>query len=407
MIHVCYGLHDRDGRYSKFTGTSMLSIFENTSAPSHSITVHILHDSTLSQSNHDKFVEIAEKYKQNVEFFNVEIFCMDKIQFVLQKLKQYVQSRFSIGAFYRLMVNQKSFHEKISKMIYLDSDTIVNLDIQELWDYPMEEYAVASVPELWATRSYMVRNKYLLNSGKVKVEDYFCSGVLVLNFDKLEEDFFYKGVNWLAENLQCECPDQDILNYFFSTNYCKLPEKFDLFVGIAKQQDKNIVYKNIYHYSGLSLGLDMKNAHDKLFFDCFMKTSWFDIDFIEHISQIMKQIYNEQKNFAVQISAAISGKKRAFFVMPNDIETVKKIFQISDEEEIIVATSNESIDNLIESMKNSGGKKIYFIVISTPGFDSLLTNAGFKAGKDFINAMVMLPNNYGLQMPTQAIIKFL
>ena len=88
MIHVCYGLHDRDGHYSKFTGTSMLSIFENTSAPKHSITVHILHDSTLSQSNHDKFVEIAERYEQNVEFFNVEIFCMDKIQFIMQKLEQ-------------------------------------------------------------------------------------------------------------------------------------------------------------------------------------------------------------------------------------------------------------------------------------------------------------------------------
>ena len=33
MIQVCYGLYDKDGRYSKFTGTSMLSIFENTSAP--------------------------------------------------------------------------------------------------------------------------------------------------------------------------------------------------------------------------------------------------------------------------------------------------------------------------------------------------------------------------------------
>lgn len=29
MIHVCYCLHDKDGRYSKFTGTSMLSMFEN------------------------------------------------------------------------------------------------------------------------------------------------------------------------------------------------------------------------------------------------------------------------------------------------------------------------------------------------------------------------------------------
>lgn len=33
MIHVCFGLYDKNGTYSKFTGTSMLSIFENISTP--------------------------------------------------------------------------------------------------------------------------------------------------------------------------------------------------------------------------------------------------------------------------------------------------------------------------------------------------------------------------------------
>ena len=33
MIHVCFGLHDKTGRYSKFTGTTMLSMFENSSTP--------------------------------------------------------------------------------------------------------------------------------------------------------------------------------------------------------------------------------------------------------------------------------------------------------------------------------------------------------------------------------------
>ena len=33
MIHVCFGLHDATGRYSKFMGTSMLSFFENCNTP--------------------------------------------------------------------------------------------------------------------------------------------------------------------------------------------------------------------------------------------------------------------------------------------------------------------------------------------------------------------------------------
>ena len=33
MIHVCFGLHDEDGRYSKFTGTAILSMFEMSLPP--------------------------------------------------------------------------------------------------------------------------------------------------------------------------------------------------------------------------------------------------------------------------------------------------------------------------------------------------------------------------------------
>ena len=33
MIHVCFCLHDATGRYSKFTGTAMLSMFDNHNPP--------------------------------------------------------------------------------------------------------------------------------------------------------------------------------------------------------------------------------------------------------------------------------------------------------------------------------------------------------------------------------------
>ncbi|MBQ4404635.1 MAG: hypothetical protein II857_09525 [Selenomonadaceae bacterium] len=33
MIHVCFGLYDKTGRYSKFTGTTICSIFENANTP--------------------------------------------------------------------------------------------------------------------------------------------------------------------------------------------------------------------------------------------------------------------------------------------------------------------------------------------------------------------------------------
>ena len=66
MIHVSYGLYDKTGRYSKFTATSMVSMFENTKEK---VTVHILHDNTLSQENQNKLSQIAERYGQIVKYF--------------------------------------------------------------------------------------------------------------------------------------------------------------------------------------------------------------------------------------------------------------------------------------------------------------------------------------------------
>lgn len=33
MVHVCFGLYDKSGHYSKFIGTTMLSIFSNIDTP--------------------------------------------------------------------------------------------------------------------------------------------------------------------------------------------------------------------------------------------------------------------------------------------------------------------------------------------------------------------------------------
>ena len=73
MIHVAFGSNNL---YAKFAGTAMLSMFENVPPPTNSgdsqIIVHFLHDNSFSQENHDKFVQIAEQYHQQVEFHNLE-----------------------------------------------------------------------------------------------------------------------------------------------------------------------------------------------------------------------------------------------------------------------------------------------------------------------------------------------
>ena len=232
MIHVCFGLHDKTGRYAKFTGTAILSLFENTSS---NVTVHILHDNTLTQDNREKFIYLAGEYHQLVKFYNVEELFADKITDFRQRIPAIETAWSTIGTFFKLLIPQV-LPSDIAKCIYLDSDMVVNLDIQELWKTNLDDKPLAAVLEMEANafnyKTYDAAQKYLLNAGIVKYEDYFNSGLLLMNLKYLREaeDFIMSGVKWRGEHPQCNCFDQDIWNYLFSKNYKQLPVKFDSFI---------------------------------------------------------------------------------------------------------------------------------------------------------------------------------
>ena len=403
MIHVCYGLHDKDGRYSKFTGTSMLSILENTGA---NVTVHILHDNTMTLANWQNFIYIAGKYGQRVEFHNVENLCADKIQFLHDKLGG-MNNRFSIGTFFRLMVD-KNILGGISKFIYLDSDTIVNLDIRELWNCSIENHAIASVPEIQATRGYMITDKHLLHSNIVDLDDYFCAGVIMVNLDNLDDNFFETGVQWLAENSQCECFDQDILNNFFSKTYLKLPEKFDAFVGVCRFLDSNALLPKIYHYAGNCLGLNFDDAYNRLFFTHFTKTPWFGLETIRHAYETMSQIYIERQNFAVDIAKILGERRRIFFVTPRNVDGLKELFDIKDSEKVIVDDEPDAVQNLIDTLKESRGGKVCFMMIDNfAEISPTLMQNGLEIGRDFLDVKAFLHDGQGVPLPAFTLIKLL
>ena len=141
MIHVCFGLHDKNGRYSKFTGTTIYSIFANTDSE---VTVHILHDNTLTLDNREKFIYLAGRYGQTIKFYNVEELCAEKLQ-KLNSLSGHFNDVYSPAANYRFLIAQ-ILPSDIDKVIYEDADIIVNLDIEELWRINLAGRPLAAVP---------------------------------------------------------------------------------------------------------------------------------------------------------------------------------------------------------------------------------------------------------------------
>ena len=124
FIHVSYVMHDKRGVYGKYETASIYSLLSNTR---YNIHLHILTDETLRKDVKEEIQRIAKNFNALVSFYDVTL----NAQF--HDLPSI--NIFSIGTLYRLYIDM---FISAPKVIYLDGDTIINLDINKLWNTDME-----------------------------------------------------------------------------------------------------------------------------------------------------------------------------------------------------------------------------------------------------------------------------
>ena len=409
MIHICYGIQDKSGRYSKFAGTSITSIFENTKSQ---VTIHILHDNTLNDKNRNKFKQLVENYNQKIEFYNLEENAMNDIEKFKNIFREGTFPGYSLGIIYRLLI-PKVISQEIEKIIYMDSDTIINLDISELWNVSIEDCPLAAVPESANGENY-ISDKTLALKGYVPKENYFNSGVLYINLKywRENEEILINGGEFLKQNPQlADYPDQDLLNYCFAAKIKILPVTFNSFVN-AERQYKNPIDQKIYHYTASSLekGLKMNTSdiYHRLYFNYFVKSTWCTAEVFGNIEKFVRNMYIDRQRLMIHMINLLSQKKRAFFTEVRYADAIKQIFSIRDSEEVIYSTKPKQIgvDNLIKAMKKSKGKKV-FIIFADIYVDicDLLIQNNFVENVDFINGVGFLSEKEGIPFKSYPLIK--
>ena len=386
MIHVCFCFRDKTGRYSKFAGTSMLSVFENTDSK---VTVHILHDKTLTDENRDKFSQLAGHYEQAVKFYNLDELCENKLAKIKRLVPTVEKTVATIGAFYKMLIPQV-LSKKIKKAIFLDPDTIVNLDISELWEIELENECLGVVTE--KENGVNVNKAFpMCSEGLIKETDYFNCGVLLMNLTALrrKEKTIVKGVRFRGENPKHKYLEQTVLNYCFSENTLKLPLKFNRFVRQERSSDNPILADKIYHYSGGTSRprLDMNEPFNRLWMSYFIKSPWFDVDAVGKLCEGFKKSSGVQQTPPLAFIKVMPGKMRAFFVEPAKLNSVKSLFDIKDFEQVILAENEASIEKLIDTMKTYAGACVFFIMTEkfldkNFPFERLIKE-GFVEDKDF------------------------
>ena len=308
MIHVCYALYDTQGTYAKFIGASMQSVFANTREK---VTVHLLCDATLNADNRRRFTELVNKNGGKLRLYDVtlpsEIF--DALAGV----------SFSPATFYRMRIADILGND-VKKLVYLDADTIVNLDLKELYRYDLKGKTLAGVVDKEIANNTW-REVPLIVGGYVAKERYFNAGVLLIDVDRLRarKNFFAECVNFWANNRNVlGYLDQDILNFFFKDDSEILPAKYNTFVFNAARatvygEGYQPLKSAIYHYAGGQLGFDRNSPQDRLFWEHYCQTPWCDADFVMRALSLVYAVRDEQMEKELQLRRLLAQYKQRVF----------------------------------------------------------------------------------------------
>ena len=259
-IHVALAVYDPRGTYSRYAGVVMTSIFENTKSR---VTVHLLHDNTLTEDNRRKFLRTAEKYGQCIKFLDMT----PHVAQLGEELVEIVRKTWSIGTLYRLLIPD---FLPLSRVIYLDCDVLVNLDIQELWDIDMEGKCLAGVADCTKRFSANSFRIHLLGGSH---SSYVNAGVLLMDLERIRErdNFLEVCPAWFKEHHRlANLADQDFLNVFFQDSIRLIPGRFN------EMRDGHAGENSILH-----LILDHKPwarmagyAADRLYWKMYLRSAW-------------------------------------------------------------------------------------------------------------------------------------
>lgn len=300
-IEVLYSLTDKHGTYSKLAAVSMCSLLENTGKK---VRLHLFHDGSIKDEIEKKFRTMVGAYNQEIVFYNVRQMAKDTLAQAKSIMAKAVSDeRYTEAALYRLLAPQLLPRE-IERIVYLDADTLVNIDINELWQEEIGSCGMAAVFEEDLLQSFNVCGlgakeeirellAYWENLG-VKIEGFFNSGVLLMDLAKIREmgNFLLSGLRMLAES-KCENNwyDQNILNFYFAREAAHLPWRYNIVQGMDRDFNASREVKGIYHYLGRSLKMDENDLRDTLYYDYFFKTPWASGRFLCHFYHEMEKIH--------------------------------------------------------------------------------------------------------------------
>ena len=379
VIHIGFGLHDKDGHYSVWVGTVMQSILEHTDSR---ICFHILHDETVSEENKRKLKQVANQKGDSIQFHFIDTSIFDDVKERLH--------RFTVGTMFRLMLPE--ILPNLDKIIYLDADLFVNLDIKELWNIDISNYFVAGVRDYGTCHHSFT--PYPVREGMVDRQNYINAGVLILNLDKIRSygNMKNQSIQYLIDNPESSLFDQDALNVIYKNSILLLDEKWNSFVSVLKSKNVNEFENKIYQYAKDVFTLYSDYLIDMEYYKTICRTPWSDYEIDNQLSKCFNRlndrIYQYQNMLRLLSNPEV---KHIFYGVENKIlKTLYQRIHLKDGDYRVLKNTKKTNDDILlckdlESLKSEKGPIIIFVLYESDNYTAIqnLEELGFKNGKDF------------------------
>ncbi|MFE4709429.1 glycosyltransferase [Paenibacillus sp. NPDC056722] len=228
MIELVLTINDKDGSYTAHAGVVLASIFFNTQQ---TINVHIVHDDSLSEENKLKLTQLVDVFHHNIFFYHVTVSGdMIEVAAGVHKIEYW-----TMASMYRLLLPN---FIQADRVIYLDCDILVNMDINELWSIDLGEHYLGAVLDQGENLL-----EYFTSLG-LNAELYFNSGVILFQLNNIrnKQNWYGEMLNFLRDFPMMTMPDQDVLNAVYSSNYLQMDQRFNTFAHSELDLDNKIVH---------------------------------------------------------------------------------------------------------------------------------------------------------------------
>jgi len=209
-----------DDNYSQHCAVMMCSVLENSKQPQN-IVFYILVIEQLKDENVENLKQVGARYGAPVQFVILPKKYFEKLPYL---------NHLTMNAYSRLFF--PDIFPNINKIIYLDSDVVVETDIEELWNRDMNGKVVSAVYDVALGMHY----KWF----GFKNAKYFNSGVMLIDTKMYRKlGLQTKLVDFLIKNKpKIGLGDQDALDYLLYKDWDQMGLEWNVTGHLFEKSDE-------------------------------------------------------------------------------------------------------------------------------------------------------------------------